>query len=100
MSNKQRKAPTFKRASWRAKESEVYDEKTGRTVGRCDIGGRDVVSDAHAEMMAAAPDLLDACELAEGWIDSNRESESTGEGQQARWILETIRAAIQKARAA
>ncbi len=35
-------------------------------------------------------DLLDALEMARGWIDENREDESTGEGQQARWILDTI----------
>lgn len=45
----------------------------------------------------AHDDLLAAVELAEGWIDANRESEDTGEGQQARWILETMRAAIAKA---
>lgn len=43
---------------------------------------------------AAAPAMLAALELAEGWIDAEREGEETSEGQQARWILDTIRAAV------
>lgn len=35
-------------------------------------------------------DLMDALEMARGWIDQNREDESTGEGQQAAWILDSI----------
>jgi hypothetical protein len=60
------------------------------------------VDDAQKEIAAAVncfPDMLEALELAEGWIDAERESEETGEGQQARWILETMRAAIAKAKA-
>jgi hypothetical protein len=47
-----------------------------------------------ARLFAAAPAMLAALELAEVWIDAGQESGETGEGQQARWILETIRYAI------
>jgi hypothetical protein len=56
-------------------------------------------AETYAALFAASPDLLEALELAEGWIDAECESEETGEGQQARWILETMRAAIAKAKA-
>jgi len=51
-------------------------------------------------LQKAKRSLTDALELAEGWIDANREDESTGEGQQAKWILDTIRAAISEAKGA
>lgn len=47
-----------------------------------------------ARALEAFPAMLAALQLAEGWIDAEREGEETGEGQQARWILDTIRAAI------
>ncbi len=61
----------------------------------------DIVADGEAAfrndlspLIAAGPAMLAALQLAEGWIDAEREGEETGEGQQARWILDTIRAAI------
>lgn len=38
--------------------------------------------------------LKQVIEVAIGWIDANREDESTGEGQQAKWVLDTLRAAV------
>lgn len=65
----------------------IIEEGTGRNVA--------VAYDkADSPLIAAAPAMLAALELAEGWIDAEREGEETGEGQQARWILDTIRAAI------
>lgn len=52
---------------------------------------------ANAHLIVASPQLLAALEAAEGWIDANRESEETGEGQQAKWLLDTIRSAIDQA---
>jgi len=54
-------------------------------------------AEANALLFAAAPDMLDALRLAEGWIEENRDAEDTGDGQQAMAILEAIRAAIDKA---
>lgn len=44
--------------------------------------------------------LITALEMARGWIDANREAENTGEGQEARWIIETIDLTIAEARKA
>jgi hypothetical protein len=43
---------------WIAKASEAYAESTGKTVARCDIGGRDDETDANARLAAAAPEML------------------------------------------
>lgn len=53
---------------------------------------------ANANLIAAAPELLSALEVAESWIDENREHEHTGEGHQAMAVLEGIRFAIAKAK--
>lgn len=45
----------------------------------------------------AVKDMLHALGVAASWIDAHRENESTGEGQQARWVLDAVRAAIGKA---
>jgi hypothetical protein len=58
-----------------------------------------MLGETETTVSATSPDILAALELAEGWIDAERESEETGEGQQARWILDTVRAAIAKAKA-
>jgi len=52
---------------------------------------------ANIRLMATATELLDTLHLATGWIDAHCEQGDSGEAQQARWILETIRAAIAKA---
>ena len=61
-----------------------------------DVPGRKDIEKtrANARLIAAAPELLTALELAEGWIDAHRDNESTGDGQQDKWLLDTIRATI------
>lgn len=52
---------------------------------------------ADLRLRMAAPSLLSVCETMYGWIDAFREDESTGEGQEAKMILETAEAAMRKA---
>jgi hypothetical protein len=39
---------------------------------------------------AALRNTVSALELAQGWIDAKREDENTGEGRQAKFILDSI----------
>lgn len=50
---------------------------------------------ANAKLIAAAPELLKALELAEGYIDANRDKDDPVSDEA--WLLGTIRAAIAKA---
>ena len=51
----------------------------------------------NVHLIAAAPDLLDMLQAAAGWIDANREDETTGEGQQAKQLLDDIHTIIKSA---
>ena len=46
------------KGEWIAKESEVYSQETGKTIARCDIGGRDEETEANARLTAAAPKVI------------------------------------------
>jgi len=59
--------------------------------------GRDAEAEANARLIAAAPELLAALEIAEGFI-SGFEGDELQEGVD--WMLSTIRAAIAKAEGA
>jgi len=81
----------------RSMAKDGWDIVTINPSGNANSGIPNKQNRANGRMIAAAPTMLSALELAEGWIDSKREDENTGEGQQARWILDTIRAAIGEA---
>lgn len=52
------------KGEWNGKDSEVYSLETGKTIARCDIGGRDEQTEANARLIAAAPELYEAAVIA------------------------------------
>lgn len=46
------------KGEWNGKDSEVYSLETGKTIARCDIGGRDEETEANALIMASAPEMI------------------------------------------
>ena len=82
---------------WVAKNSEVYNEETGKTVARTDIGGRNEETEANAKVMAASLDTLQALmELIEA-IKCNTNESMNIPAQYIADEVETAMHAIRKA---
>lgn len=48
-----------------ANGSEIYIEETGKTIARCDIGGRDEQTDFNAEFLSKAKEMYQALKFIE-----------------------------------
>lgn len=85
--------------NWNAKESEVYEIETGNTVARCDIGGKDEKTEANSKLIAAAPELLEALEMAKDQLIFINKNFFPTRGIASSYVtLRSIDAAIEKAK--
>ena len=82
--------PWFTRQTFSGNWDIAADYGDGKTLARTE-------KESDARLIAAAPELLDWLKTAAVWIDQTREDERTGEGQNAKALLEDIHAAIAKA---
>lgn len=55
-------------------------------------------SSVLAESPARFNNIVSALELAEGWIDAHRDDDKTGDGQQDKFVLDCVRAALNSAK--
>lgn len=81
---------------WTATDDGYIEHSGGWSVAKA--YGANPTCAANAALIAAAPDLLAACELAASSLDTYAKTGAFTAGQPSAWLLSTLCAAIAKAK--